>query len=68
VIVKTLESTPKDATRWSTRSMAREVCLTQTAVLPIWHAFGLQPHCTETWRLSKDPQFVARSAMSLGST
>jgi transposase len=59
VIVKTLESTPKNATHWSTRSMAREVGLTQSAVLRIWHAFGLQPHRTETWKLSKDPQFVA---------
>jgi transposase len=60
VIVKTLESTPKDATHWSTRSMAREVGLTQSAVLRIWHAFGLQPHRQETWKLSKDPQFVAK--------
>jgi transposase len=58
VIVKTLETTPKDATHWSTRSMAREVGLTQTAVLRIWRAFGLQPHRQETWKLSKDPQFI----------
>ena len=43
VIVRTLETTPKDATHWSTRSMAREVGLTQTAVSRIWRAFGLQP-------------------------
>src|SRR5579884_2098733 len=60
VIVKTLESTPRDATHWSTRSMAREVGLTQSAVLRIWRAFGLQPHRQETWKLSKDPQFVAK--------
>jgi transposase len=41
VIIKTLETTPKDATHWSTRSMAREVGLTQSAVLRIWRAFGL---------------------------
>jgi transposase len=58
VIIKTLETTPKDATHWSTRSMAREVGLTQSAVLRIWNAFGLQPHRTETWKLSKDPQFI----------
>jgi transposase len=58
VIVKTLETTPKDATHWSTRSMAREVGLTQSAVLRIWRAFGLQPHRQETWKLSRDPQFV----------
>ena len=60
VVVKTLESTPKDATHWSTRSMAREVGLTQSAVLRIWQAFGLQPHRQESWKLSKDPQFVAK--------
>jgi transposase len=60
VIVKTLESTPKDATHWSTRSMAAEVGLSQTAVSRIWRAFGLQPHRRETWKLSKDPQFVAK--------
>jgi transposase len=60
VIVKTLESTPKDATHWSTRSMASEVGLTQSAVHRIWRAFGLQPHRQDTWKLSKDPQFVAK--------
>jgi transposase len=58
VIVKTLESAPKDATHWSTRSMAAEVGLTQSAVSRIWRAFGLQPHRQETWKLSKDPLFI----------
>jgi transposase len=60
VIIKTLESTPRDATHWSTRSMAAEVGLSQTAVSRIWRAFGLQPHRQETWKLSRDPQFVAK--------
>ena len=58
VIVRTLETTPKDATHWSTRSMAAETGLTQSAVHRIWRAFGLQPHRQDTWKLSKDPQFV----------
>jgi len=58
VVVKTLESKPKDATHWSTRSMAAEVGLTQNAILRIWHAYGLQPHRQEKWKLSKDPLFV----------
>src|SRR3954467_3397621 len=58
VITKTLESTPKGATHWSTRSMAAEVGLTQTAVSRIWRAFGLQPHRQDTFKLSKDPLFV----------
>ena len=60
VITKTLESTPKDATHWSTRSMAREIGLTQTAVSRIWRAFGLQPHRQQAFKLSKDPFFVEK--------
>ena len=58
VIVKTLEQTPKDATHWSTRSMAQTSGLTQTAISQIWRAFGLQPHRVESFKLSKDPLFV----------
>jgi transposase len=60
VITRTLESTPKDATHCSTRSMATELGLSQSAVHRIWKAFGLQPHRQETWKLSKDPQFVEK--------
>jgi transposase len=58
VIVKTLESKPRDATHWSTRSMAAEMGMTADAVMRIWHAFGLQPHRSETFKLSSDPLFV----------
>ena len=58
VITKTLESRPKNATHWSTRSMAAQVGLNQTAISRIWRAFGLQPHRQTTWKLSKDPLFV----------
>jgi transposase len=58
VITKTLESAPRDATHWSTRSMAAEVGLSQTAVSRIWRAFGLQPHRVESFKLSTDPLFV----------
>ena len=44
VITRTLETTPKDATHWSTRSLAAELGLSQSAVSRIWRAFGLQPH------------------------
>jgi transposase len=60
VITRTLEGPPKDATHWSTRSMAREAGVTQNAVLRIWHAFGLQPHRQERFKLSKDPQFIEK--------
>jgi transposase len=60
VIVRTLETTPKGATHWSTRSLAAELGLSQSAVARIWRAFGLQPHRQQTWKLSRDPQFVAK--------
>lgn len=60
VIVKTLEEKPKDATHWSTRAMAAEVGLSQTTIRRIWHAFGLQPHRTESFKLSTDPLFIEK--------
>ena len=60
VIAKTLEGVPAGATHWSTRSMAREAGLSQTAVSRIWRAFGLQPHRQETFKLSSDPLFVEK--------
>ena len=60
VIARTLESLPAGATHWSTRSMAREAGLSQTAVSRIWHAFGLQPHRQDTFKLSSDPLFVEK--------
>jgi transposase len=58
VITRTLETAPRDATHWSTRSLAAELGLSQTTVSRIWRAFGLQPHRQDTWKLSKDPQFI----------
>jgi transposase len=58
VVTRTLETTPANATHWSTRSMAEATGLSQTAIVRIWNAFGLQPHRTKTFKLSKDPQFI----------
>jgi transposase len=60
LIVKTLEETPRDATHWSTRSMAAASGMSQSAVSRIWRAFGLKPHLTETFKLSPDPLFVEK--------
>jgi transposase len=60
VIARTLESKPEAATHWSTRSMARATGLSQSAIVRIWHAFGLKPHLTETFKLSTDPFFVEK--------
>ena len=60
VVIKTLESKPKDATHWSTRSMAGEMGMTPDVIWRIWQAFGLQPHRAETFKLSTDPLFVEK--------
>ncbi len=60
VVTLTLESLPRDATNWSTRSMARNSGLSQSTICRIWRAFGLQPHRTETFRLSSDPLFIEK--------
>ncbi|HEX9748790.1 MAG TPA: IS630 family transposase [Methylomirabilota bacterium] len=60
VLTRTLETTPADATHWSIRSMAQVCGLSRSTVNRIWHAFALQPHRTETFKLSKDPLFIEK--------
>lgn len=60
VVVETLEKTPKGATHWSTRQMAKKSGLSHTTVGRIWRAFGLQPHRSETFKLSPDPLLVPK--------
>ena len=60
VILRTLESLPSDATHWSSRSMAKASGLSTSTVQRIWQAFGLQPHRADTFKLSIDPDFVAK--------
>jgi len=58
VLALTLESTPTDATHWSTRSMAKRAGLSRASIHRIWQAFSLAPHRSETFKLSKDPLFI----------
>lgn len=59
-IATTLEQAPTNATHWSTRGLAQAVGMSQTTVSRIWRAFGLQPHRSETFKLSTDPLFVEK--------
>jgi transposase len=60
VVRATLESMPEQGTHWTTRLMARKMGLSQTAIVRIWRAFGLQPHRVESFKFSKDPLFVEK--------
>lgn len=60
VVTKTLETMPTDATHWSTRSMAKASGVSVSTVHRIWQAFSLQPHRSETFKLSTDPLFVEK--------
>lgn len=62
----TLETTPKAATHWSSRDMAHTCGLSQSTVSRIWRAFGLQPHRTETFKLSQDPLFIEKGRDVVG--
>ena len=60
VVVDTLESTPKNATHWSRRSMAQKSGLSPSTIGRIWQAFDLKPHRTDGFKLSNDPMFVEK--------
>jgi transposase len=60
VLVATLETTPADATHWSTRGLARQLSMSQSAISRIWRAFGLKPYLVDTFKLSTDPQFIEK--------
>lgn len=55
VVERTLNTTPKDGTHWSIRSVAADSGLSHTTIRRIWTAFGRQPHRAETFKLSSDP-------------
>lgn len=60
IVEATLHTTPKDATHWSTRTMAKAQGVSNATVARIWDAHGLQPHRVETFKLSKDKRFVEK--------
>jgi len=60
VVIRTLESTPRGQTHWSTRGLAKASGLSRMTISRIWHAFGLQPHRADTYKLSPDPQLIEK--------
>jgi transposase len=60
LIVQTLETTPRGATHWSTRGMAKATGVSAMTVSRIWRAFNVQPHRSETFKLSPDPLLIPK--------
>jgi hypothetical protein len=60
VLVLTLETTPPDATHWSTPSLARHLGRSPSAMSRIWRAFGLKPQLVDTVKRSTDPPFIGK--------
>ena len=58
VVTRTLETTPRGATHWSTRTLAKATGVSPMRVHRIWQAFGLQPHRTKSFKLSPDPLLI----------
>lgn len=60
LIQKTTQSTPANATHWSTRTMAAEMGVSEATVRRIWHANGLKPHVLEGFKVSNDKRFAEK--------
>ena len=60
IVRRTTQTLPAAATQWSTRTLAREMGVSDTTVLRIWHAHGLKPHRVESFKVSRDPNFIEK--------
>jgi transposase len=57
VIEITTQEKPKDATHWTTRSLAKVVGTNHTFVNRVWREAGLKPHLSKQFKVSNDPAF-----------
>ncbi len=60
IVEVTLHTTPKDATHWSTRSLARHLGIDISMVSRVWRTHELAPHRVRTFKLSRDKRFVEK--------
>jgi transposase len=60
IVRLTTQTTPDGATHWSTRKLAAKLGISDTTVLKVWRANGLKPHLVETFKVSRDPNFVEK--------
>jgi transposase len=60
IVEATLHTKPKDATHWSSRTLAEQFGVSHMTVARIWDSHGLQPHRVRTFKLSRDKRFVEK--------
>lgn len=60
IIRRTTDTKPSDATHWTTRTLAKELGVSQSMVSRVWRANGLKPHLVKTFKVSNDPAFVEK--------
>ena len=60
IIRKTTQEKPAHATHWTTRTLAHALGISEASVRRAWHAHGLKPHLVDTFKVSRDPQFLEK--------
>jgi transposase len=60
IVHMTTQTTPEGATHWSSRKLAAQLGISDTTVLKVWHAYGLKPHLSQTFKVSRDPKFAQK--------
>lgn len=60
IVKVTLETTPPNATHWSTRTLAQHLGIDKSMVERVWREHRIQPHRVKTFKLSRDPHFVEK--------
>src|SRR6266496_5863777 len=66
IVRMTTREKPRDATHWSTRSMAQAAGISEASVRRIWKRHGLKPHLLRRFKLSNDPLFAEKVEDILG--
>ena len=60
IVELALSPPPAGRSRWTTRSLAKVFDLTSGAVSDVLRRSGLKPHLVRTYKVSRDPEFVAK--------
>ena len=60
IVRATLQSKPKGSTHWSCRRMARAQNVSKNTVNRIWQEYNLKPHRTDSFKLSRDINFLEK--------